>query len=93
MAFEPKSLSLYNSVPFGSAGKRVDFMNYATPDAVATVIAAGYFNNARAKLQVNTVIDAMCLADAVGDRVSLIVTAVPASGNVTVAVNTDATGA
>ncbi|GAA2871918.1 hypothetical protein GGQ99_000965 [Aminobacter niigataensis] len=91
--FEPRSLSLFNSVPFGTAGKSVDFMSYATGDAVATVIAAGYFNGARAKLKVNTIIDAVCLADGVGDRVSLIVTAVPASGNVTVAVNTDASGA
>lgn len=94
MALELRSLCLVNSVPYGTAGKRVDFMHYATPDAVATVIAAGYFNNARAKLQVNTVIEALCVADGVGDRVSLIVTAVPvAPGNITTAVNTDASGA
>lgn len=93
MAFEPRSLCLFNSTPYGSAGKRVDWMAYATPDAVATVVAAGYFNNARAKLRVNTVIEALCVADGVGDRVSLTVTAVPAAGNVTVAVNTDASGA
>lgn len=93
MAFEPRSLCLVNSTPYGTAGKRVDWMHYATPDAVATVIAAGYFNNARAKLQVNTVIECLCVADGVGDRVSVIATAVPASGNVTVAVNTDASGA
>ncbi|TIL53777.1 hypothetical protein [Mesorhizobium sp.] len=94
MAFEPRSLSLVNSVPYGTAGNRVDFMHYATPDAVATVIAAGYFNASRTKLRVNTVIEAMCVADGVGDRVSLIVTAAPqVTGNVTVAVNTDASGA
>ncbi|MDG4894622.1 hypothetical protein P9272_13675 [Mesorhizobium sp. WSM4976] len=91
--FEPRSLSLYNSVPYGAGGKRVDFFNYATPDAVATVTTAGYFNNARSKLLVNSVIEAVCVADGVGDRVSLIVTASPPTGNVTVAVNTDAAGA
>ena len=91
--FEPRSLCLYNSVPYGAAGKRVDFFSYATADAVATVTTAGYFNNARAKLQVNSVIDALCLADGVGDRISVTVTAVPATGNVTVAINTDASGA
>lgn len=94
MAFEPRSLTLVNSVPYGTAGGRVDFMHHATVDAAATVLAAGYFNGARAKLRVNTVIESLCAADGVGDRLSLIVTAVPvAPGNVTVAVNTDASGA
>ena len=96
--FEPRSLALYNSVPYGAntvgaASKTVDFFSYATADAVATVTTAGYFNGARAKLKVNSVIDALCVADGTADRVSLIVTAVPASGNVTVAINTDASGA
>lgn len=93
MALNIRSLALANSTPYGTAGKTVNWYNYGTADAVATVIAAGYFNGARDKLKVNDSIDAMCLADGVGDRVSLIVTAVPAAGNVTVAVNTDAGGA
>ncbi|RWN78073.1 MAG: hypothetical protein EOS02_09950 [Mesorhizobium sp.] len=93
MALNLRSLALANSTPYGTAGKTVNWYSYATADAVATVIAAGYFNDARAKLKVNDVIEALCVADGVGDRVSLIVTAAPASGNVTVAVNTDASGA
>lgn len=99
MAFNPRSLALFNSSPYGTAGKSVNFYNYATADAVATVIAAGYFGTGVSgvvgsnKLNVNDVIEALCVADGVGDRVSLIVTAVPAGGNITVAVNTDAAGA
>lgn len=93
MAFEARSLCLNNSTPYGTAGRAVDFFHYATPDAAATVTTAGYFNAARDKLSVNDVIEALCVADGVGDRQSLIVTAAPATGNVTVAVNTDAAGA
>ncbi|MCZ8545072.1 hypothetical protein OOJ09_12835 [Mesorhizobium qingshengii] len=91
--FEARSLCLVNSVPYGTGGRAVDFFHYATADAVATVIAAGYFNNARDKLAINDVIEALCVADGTGDRVSLIVTAAPATGNVTTAINTDASGA
>ncbi|MER2536046.1 MAG: hypothetical protein ABTQ31_12870 [Rhizobiaceae bacterium] len=93
MAFNAGSLALYNSCPYGTAGKTINFYGYATADDAATVLTAGYFNEARAKLKVNDSIDAMCVADGTGDRLGLKVTAVPASGNVTVAVNTDASGA
>ena len=94
MAFNPRSLALYNSTPYGTAGKTINWYNYGTPDAVATVIAAGYFGTgATSKLKVNDVIDCLCVADGVADRVSLIVLTVPAAANITVAVNTDATGA
>lgn len=92
MALNLRSLALVNSTPYGSAGKTVNWYNYATADAQATVIAAGYFNDARAKLKVNDCIDVLTVADGVGDRLGLIVTAVPASGNVTVAVNGEASG-
>ncbi|RWI96090.1 hypothetical protein [Mesorhizobium sp.] len=91
--FEARSLSLVNSVPYGSSGAKVNFFHYATADAAATVTTDGYFNAARDKLQVNDVIEAMTVAGGVGDKLSLKVTAAPASGNVTTAVNTDAAGA
>lgn len=93
MALVLRSLALAGSVPSGNTRGYTGWHRYSTPDAVATVIAAGYFNNARAKLAVNDVIDCMCVNAGVGDRVSVNVTAVPASGDVTVAVNTDATAA
>jgi hypothetical protein len=93
MALALRSLVLEHSVPHTTDVAPVNWYKYATADAVATVIADGYFNNARDKLRVNDVIDAMCVANGVGDRVSLKVLTVPASGNVTTAVNTDASGA
>lgn len=92
MAFQARSLCLYNSVPYGSGGARVDFFNYATADAAATVIAAGYFNAARAKLKVNDVITAMTSAGGTGDVLQLRVTAVPASGDIAVVVDGEASG-
>jgi len=93
MALKLTSLLLQASVPHTADVVPVNFYVYATPDAVATVIAAGYFNNARSKLQVNDVIEALCVATGVADRITMIVLTVPTSGNVTVAINTDASGA
>lgn len=97
MAFEPRSLALFNSCPYGPGGavpaKNINFYNYATADAAATVTTAGYFNAARDKLELNDLIGAMCVADGTGDFVTLRVTAVPAApGNVTVAADTGAVG-
>jgi len=92
MAFNIRSLTLYASAPVAT-NTAVNFYVYATADAAATVLTAGYFNDARSKLKVNDVIEAMAVATATGDRLTLKVTAAPASGNVTVAVNTSASGA
>lgn len=93
MAFKATSLALVNSTPTG-ANKTVNWYNYATPDAAATVIAAGYFNTPKNdKLRVNDVINAMCVSDGVGDLVQVIVTANPGpGGNITVAINGEAAG-
>lgn len=82
MALNLRSLTLNASNPYGSSGAKVNFYSYATADAAATVLAPGYFNDARAKLQVNDIIEAVCVASGVGDPVSIRVTTVPASGNV-----------
>lgn len=92
MALNLRSLALYASTPYGTASKSVNWYKYATADAGATVIAAGYFNGARDKLKVNDVVDCLVVADGVGDLVTVVMTAVPASGNVTVAVNGEAVG-
>ena len=92
MALNNRALVLYASVPHTSDSPPVNFYKYATPDAAAAVVAAGYFNNLRDKLKVNDVIMALCVAAGVGDIVQLIVTAAPATGNVTVAVNGEAAG-
>ena len=84
MALQIRALTLTASVPVDT-NKSVGFYKYATPDAAATVIAAGYFNDARDKLAVNDIIECVCVATGTGDRVVVRVTAVPSSGNVTVA--------
>jgi hypothetical protein len=96
MALNARSLTLFNSAPWGTAGNTVNFYNYSTPDAAATVLTAGYFNDVRDKLKVNDVIMAVCLAHAsnpTGDIVQMRVTAAPTSGNVTVAAEGDAASA
>lgn len=71
----------------------VSWYNASFTQAPATVLAAGFFNFARETLRVNDHISVMCSAGGTGDKIEVIVTAVPATGNVTVAVNTSASGA
>lgn len=92
MAFAIRSLALLASVPVAEA-RSWKIYTYATDDAAATVLAAGYFNAARAKLAVNDRIDVCAVHNGVGDLLTLKVLTVPASTDVTVAVNTDASGA
>lgn len=84
MALNLRSLVLRSSAPYGSSSGKVNFYVYSSADAAATLLAAGYFNDARTKLAVNDVITAMCVASGVGDLVTIRVVSVPASGNVLV---------
>lgn len=94
MALGIRSLCMAGSVPYTNTLGRTAWYRYATADAVATVTTAGYFNGAREKLAVGDTIDAVCVLGGTPDRVSVLVTAVPAApGDVTVAINTDASGA
>lgn len=92
MALVLRSLANFASAPHGSAGATVNFYVYASNDAAATVLAGGYFNEARNKLKVNDVIFIMAVAGGVGDLLIVKVTAAPSTGNVTVAVETEAAG-
>jgi hypothetical protein len=95
MALNKRSFALAHSIPWAADTQPYKVFEYATADAVATVIAAGYFNGMRddGKINVNDVVNCQCVMGGVADFVRVIVTAVPASGNVTVAVNTGASGA
>jgi len=66
----------------GAAGSRQMWHYNGAADTVATVVAAGYFNDVRGFLSVGDVILAVVAANA-AFRV-LTVTAVPKAGNVTV---------
>lgn len=92
MSFNIRSLVLYASCPVDT-NKAVNFYKYATPDAAATVLTAGYFNDARSKLKVNDAIEIVAVANGTGDQLRVTVTAAPASGNVTVAVDPEAAAA
>jgi hypothetical protein len=95
MALAKRSVVQMHSIPYAADTPPLNIYGYATPDAVATVIAAGYFNGLRddARIRVNDVIECFCVMGGVSDYVRVIITAVPATGNVTVAVNTGASGA
>lgn len=89
-----KSIALVKSVPTETGSRIVRWFAHATTAAAATVQVANYFDGC--PLRVNDVIDCMCVADGVGDRVSLKVIAVgdpKLFTGITTAVNTDAAGA
>jgi hypothetical protein len=96
MAYNPRSLVLFASCPIaataGTDQSTCKFFVYADADAAATILAAGYFNADRDKLKVNDVIIIMSVATGTGDLLIVKVTAAPATGNVTVAVNSEASG-
>jgi hypothetical protein len=91
MALDIKALVRMVSVPV-SAGVTYTKWAYASADAAATIVAAGYFNGARDQLKVNDTIDVMAVQGGTGDWLLLKATAVPASGDVTTAVNAEAAG-
>ncbi|MBU1522126.1 MAG: hypothetical protein KJ728_11975 [Alphaproteobacteria bacterium] len=66
----------------GAAASRQQWHYDATADSVATVVAAGYFNDVRGYLMIGDVINVVAATSA-AFRV-LTVTAVPKTGNVTV---------
>lgn len=65
---------------------------YGTDDAAATVEAAGYFNSARARLTVGSIIIASMVNGNTPVLKSYVVTAVPATGNVTIALQATTAG-
>ncbi|WP_377299627.1 hypothetical protein [Rhizobium sp. SGZ-381] len=88
MAHQPTQLRRSNSITL-TGNVKVHFFDYATNHTKAETIAAGYFNDSRAALSVSSIIDAVIDVDGTPAYVKMRVTAVPASGNVTV---TDITG-
>lgn len=64
--------------------KFIRHLTYDTNDTKAEVIAAGYFNNARADLSVGSIIEIEADCDGTQTSVRVRVATVPTSGNVTV---------
>lgn len=88
MAHQPRQLRRYNSIVL-SGNRKIHFFNYASDHTRAEIVTAGYFNESRSALSVGSVIDLAIDVDGAISSGRLRVTAVPASGNVTVA---DVTG-
>lgn len=90
MPYVARSLSLSDSLHNGTASTGRDgmtcFFRYATPDALAAVVTAGYFNDARSQLRVGDVIEVAAGIGGTPATDTYTVTAVPATGNVTIGV-------
>lgn len=70
------------------SGVSKSFFTYATDDVSSVVVTAGYFNPARSRLTVGSII--MVVSDNLATPIlkTYVVTAVPASSNVTIALQT-----
>lgn len=91
MAFSERALIRTGSVPYAT-NAAVSTYRYGTPDAAAAVETAGYLNPARGRLVVG---DAILATVGIGGAIKLkayLVTAVPATGDVTVGLMTTAAG-
>lgn len=91
MAHNARSLSRMASSAYGD-NKSCSAFFYATEDAAAAVLTAGYFNDSRPQLTVGDQIFASVGLGGTLNALHLQVTAVPAAGNITVA-DRDDTGA
>lgn len=73
-----------------SNSRYIHFKNYATDDTLTQVTTAGYFNNSRADLSLNSIIHAVVDCDGTPNHVTLRVTVWSATGDLTAAVDTPA---
>ncbi|MCO5091993.1 hypothetical protein [Bosea sp. (in: a-proteobacteria)] len=98
MSLNKRSLSrVAQQVPVGSTGgasqaQQVGLLVYGTDDAAATVEAGGYFNNARAVLRKGDILLATMVNSGTPVTKQYVFTAVPATGNVTIAIQATSAG-
>lgn len=98
MSLSVKSLSrLGQQATVGSAAgaaqaQQAGLLIYATDDAAATVETAGYFNGARAFLRKGDIILATMVNGGTAVVKTYVAAAVPATGNVTIALATATAG-
>lgn len=78
-----RSVSLSNT-------RVVKFFNYATDETLAEVTAAGYFNDVRADVSLNSIVHCVVDCDGTPNYATLRFTAVPATGDVTCAIDSPA---
>lgn len=98
MALSLKSLSRQGQqVAVGSAAgnpqaQQAGLLFYSTDDAAATVEAAGYWNAARPFLRKGDVVIASMVNSGTPVSKAYVFTAVPATGNITAAIQIDSAG-
>ncbi len=91
--FEQTSLVRLGSAPYGTGVDKANSIYlYPTPDAWATVIAAGYFNAARGRLKKGDTVIVVYDTGSTPTCRLLTIAAVPSSGNVTSTAATDGIG-
>lgn len=86
MAHDTRRLRRYNSITL-SGNRLVHAFTYATDNTKAELLTDGYFNDSRMALTVGSRIEALCDADGTPNWVDVRVATVPATGNVTVALD------
>ena len=91
MAYSATSLVRIASIAV-AMGRSISVHGFGTPDAAATVETSGYFNAARGRLAKGDIIMAAMVIDGTPVLKNYVVTAVPASGNVTIALQTATAG-
>lgn len=67
--------------------RQISFFDYATVHTEAEVLTAGFFNASRMDLTQDSIVDAVVDLGGTPHRVVLRFTAVPSTGNVTVAID------
>jgi hypothetical protein len=86
MPYVDRSFVLVESVPAGNslAGRpgTCNFFRYCTPDTLATVAAAGYFNAGRDRLQAGDVVHVVGSFGGTPATDHYVFTSVPATGNI-----------
>ncbi len=97
MAYAEKCLHRITQAPVGAttgSAKQAQISKwlYGTDDAAAVVETAGYFNSARSLLSVGDQIEASMAVASSAVSKDYVVTAVPASGNVTIALKASTAG-
>ena len=83
MAHVKSQLRRSNSITL-TGNVKVHTFDYATNHTKAEMIAAGYFNDSRAALSKASIINAVFDVDGAPGYARLLVTTVPATGNITV---------
>lgn len=90
MPYSDRSLSLNESVPNGTAlpgrAGMCNYWRYVSQDALATIVAAGYFNAARDRLQAGDVVHVVGGIAGAARTDHYTFSAVPATGDVTIVV-------